>query len=93
MSEESLEHFVTALDDLDGSRARIAIAAFGWLTKSDPELATLAMAVFQTSDKAAAWFAGEIHALGNETPLTLLHEGKRELVVDCLYRIEHGMFA
>lgn len=90
---QPIDQFVRELDEIDGLRKRLAIDAFAALRESDPELTKLATTVFGQTDKAAAWFARKVSALGNEMPLRLVAEGERELVIDCLHRIEHGMFA
>lgn len=90
---QSLEHFLAELDDLDRSRQHIAIAALESLSASDPELAKLVYDVFRTPENAASWLSGNVPALGNEMPFRLLQKGQREIVADCLHRIQFGMFA
>lgn len=91
--QQSLEHFLTELENLDRSRQRVSITALESLSISDPKLAMLIYDVFKTPEKAASWLSGKVQALGNEMPFRLLHEGQRETVVDCLHRIQFGMFA
>lgn len=93
MSHDELRIHVDEIAKLDVARSRTAVAAFDVIARVDCELANLAIAVFEGKQEAALWFAEEIPALGHEMPLKLLLEGKRDLVVDCLYRIEHGIFA
>lgn len=90
---QPIDQFVRELGEIDGSRKRLAIDAFAALAESDPELTELAIKVFGQTDKAASWLAGKVSALGNEMPLRLVAEGKRDLVIGCLHRIEYGMFA
>lgn len=91
--DSSLERFVRELDDLDRTRSQTAVTAFEALMASDTELAAVALETFESRVSAAAWFAAEIPALGSKMPFKLILEGKRQHVIDCLIRMEHGMFS
>lgn len=93
MDNGSLEALVQRLISLDEERAIVVRQAFSALSVSDRELWKLAVEVLQKEETAARWFAGKIPVLGGRMPFDLLFDGRREEVIDCLYRIKYGMFS
>lgn len=93
MDDPSLQALVQRLKSLDEEREATARKAFSELAASDHELWAFTIEVFQKEEAAAHWFAGKIPVLGGRMPFDLLFDGRREEVIDCLYRIEYGMFS
>ncbi|MBI5115046.1 DUF2384 domain-containing protein [Candidatus Poribacteria bacterium] len=58
----------------------------------DPEIADIALRVFNDRAKAIHWLASPVRSLGDIAPLQALAEGKREDVLRVLHQIMHGVY-
>lgn len=93
MHETDLTELLQELEHIDEQRAKVELTVLDQLLFVDREVANSVIEVFNEHSKAAAWLANKCLSLGNEKPLSLLVQGKRGLVLDCLGRIKHGMWA
>lgn len=93
MNNRALSELLQEFERLDDARATTELKAFGRLQFEDPETANLALEAFDNRAAAAGWLSSNCGALGNEKPLTLLIQGKRDAVLDCLNKIKFGMWA
>ncbi|UXI68884.1 MbcA/ParS/Xre antitoxin family protein [Tahibacter amnicola] len=72
--------------------ARRALGLYETLRVVDDSLVQLATHVLGNSVIAAAWFSSRNHHLSQRSPLEVLMVGDRELVVNELLRLEHGVY-
>lgn len=93
MDNEELRRLIDRLDALDQEREITALSALHLLKQVDKEAWVLATDIFDQEQQAAGWLSDDIPVLGNRMPFRLLAEGKRDEVIDCLYRIQYGFFA
>lgn len=84
---------VTRVLQLDDERKQAREEAFQALAFSDPDMANLALTVFDDNrEKAAAWFASRPPVFGGRMPLEICIDN-RDWVSQVLYQIEHGLLA
>lgn len=93
MNDPRINTFISRLDELEDERQRIADGMLKHLIETDPQLAQLAITVLEDSHIAAQWLSDTVPALGDRRPINLLAAGQRQIVIDCLNRMEHGIFS
>src|SRR5690606_33481083 len=93
MDNIDLQKLVEKIDAIDKERDAVSLDALRALKQVDHEVWALAVDVFDKEQQAAGWCSDNIPVLGNRMPFRLVTEGKRDEVIDCLYRIQHGFFA
>lgn len=93
MDNIDLQKLVEKIDAIDKERDAVSLDALRALKQVDHEVWALAVDVFDKEQQAAGWCSDNIPALSNRMPFRLVAEGKRDEVIDCLYRIQYGFFA
>lgn len=92
MDSDSLTAYVNRIQSLNEQRNQTTRAAFEWLSRTDKELHELATKVLGDKRQAALWLVDNINGFDGKMPLELLLQNRRQEVVECLYRIQYGMW-
>lgn len=69
------------------------IELFATLETMDPEVATRILDMLGERLNAAQWIVRPVPGLGGMTPVQALAEGRRQDLLDLLFRVEHGLFS
>ena len=93
VQDTTLMKLLEELGNIEDQRAKVELKVLEQLFLVDRDVANMAIDVFDEKAAAASWLVDECPALGNEKPLSLLLQGKRKLVLDCLNQIKYGMWA
>ena len=69
------------------------VEIFHKLEEEGPEVATTALELWGDVNKTATYLASPVQALAGKSPLEAVDNGDRQVVMDLLFRLEHGIFS
>lgn len=92
MDNVELSELLQELERLDEARLATELKAFDRLQFEDREVANLALDAFDDPTAAAGWLSSDCGPLGNEKPLKLILQGKRDAVLNSLNQIKFGVW-
>lgn len=90
--QERIAALANDADTLDREREARLTALLDRLDALEPELVRSTIEIFGDRHRAALWLARPNRGLGGISPYRALAHGQRQMVLDVLGRIEHGVF-
>jgi uncharacterized protein (DUF2384 family) len=91
--QERIAVLANDADTLDREREVRLAALLDRLDALEPELVRSTIEAFGDRHRAALWLARPNRSLGGISPYRAIASGQRQMVLDVLGRIEHGVFS